>query len=104
MLSPVTRRPMPIAALRVRAAPASCPVACLCFLPAAYVPNPNVIVFDLRLQDKEAKVAYLTKMIDTVGLALNEHVPARPLKVRSRCCWKAKCAFELVNHSQEQSF
>ncbi len=35
-------------------------------------------------QDKDAKVNYLQKMIDVVGLVLNQHVPAKPLKVRSR--------------------
>jgi hypothetical protein len=35
------------------------------------------------LQDKEGKVAYLTKIIAVVSLALNEPVPAKPLKVRS---------------------
>ena len=33
-------------------------------------------------QDKDAKVNYLQKIIDVVGLVLNEHVPAKPLKVR----------------------
>lgn len=33
------------------------------------------------LQDKDAKVNYLTKIIDVVGLFLGEHVPAKPLKV-----------------------
>ncbi|KAK3265176.1 hypothetical protein CYMTET_26127 [Cymbomonas tetramitiformis] len=33
------------------------------------------------IKDKERKVAYLAKMIETVGIASSEHVPARPLKV-----------------------
>ncbi len=33
------------------------------------------------MQDKEGKVRYLSKVIDTVGIFLNEHVPAKPLKV-----------------------
>lgn len=33
------------------------------------------------MQDKEGKVRYLTKIIDTIGIFLNEHVPAKPLKV-----------------------
>jgi hypothetical protein len=37
------------------------------------------------LQGKDAKVAYLTKAIDAVGLALGQHVPVKPLKVRARC-------------------
>lgn len=36
----------------------------------------------VRLQDKDAKVAYLTKIISCVGLALDQNVPARPHKVR----------------------
>lgn len=32
-------------------------------------------------QDKNQKVAYLTKIIGVVGLTLNEHVPAIPLKI-----------------------
>lgn len=32
-------------------------------------------------QDKDAKVAFLTKIIDVVGIVLGEHVPAKPLKV-----------------------
>lgn len=35
----------------------------------------------LMPQDKDAKVAYLSKIIDVVGIALGQHVPARPLKV-----------------------
>ncbi|KAJ9517341.1 hypothetical protein QJQ45_016712 [Haematococcus lacustris] len=31
--------------------------------------------------DKDAKVLYLTKIIDVVGLVLGEHVPAKPLKI-----------------------
>jgi hypothetical protein len=34
------------------------------------------------LQDKEGKVAYLTKIIAVVSMALNELVAAKPLKVR----------------------
>lgn len=34
-------------------------------------------------QDKEAKVAYLEKLIAAVGLALGAEVPAKPLKVRA---------------------
>mmetsp|Transcript_4923 Transcript_4923/g.12064 ORF Transcript_4923/g.12064 Transcript_4923/m.12064 type:complete len:515 (-) Transcript_4923:352-1896(-) len=33
------------------------------------------------IQDKDAKVTYLSKMIDVVGLVLGEHVPAKPLKI-----------------------
>lgn len=33
------------------------------------------------LQDKDNKVAYLNKIISVVSLALNEPVPAKPLKV-----------------------
>lgn len=33
------------------------------------------------LQDKEGKVAYLTKIIAVVGMALDQPVPAKPLKV-----------------------
>lgn len=36
----------------------------------------------LCLQDKEAKVTYLNKIIAVVGLALGEDIPARPHKVR----------------------
>jgi hypothetical protein len=41
------------------------------------------------LQDKEGKVAYLTKIIAVVSMALNEPVPAKPLKVRA--AWGAPC-------------
>lgn len=37
-----------------------------------------------RLQDKEAKVAYLNKIITVVSLVLNQPVPAKPLKASSR--------------------
>lgn len=33
------------------------------------------------IKDKDRKVAYLTKIVDVVGLALGTPVPARPLKV-----------------------
>lgn len=33
------------------------------------------------LQDKEGKVAYLNKIVAVVGLAINQPVPAKPLKV-----------------------
>lgn len=33
------------------------------------------------LQDKEGKVAYLNKIAAVVGLAINQQVPAKPLKV-----------------------
>lgn len=40
------------------------------------------------VQDKDAKVTYLQKIIDVVGIVLGEHVPAKPLKVR--CMWCAE--------------
>jgi hypothetical protein len=33
------------------------------------------------LQDKEGKVAYLSKIMAVVGMVLNQPVPANPLKV-----------------------
>lgn len=35
------------------------------------------------VQDKAAKVSYLTKIIDVVGIASGNFVPAKPLKVRA---------------------
>ena len=32
-------------------------------------------------QDKDSKVAYLTKLINFAGLALEMHCPAKPLKI-----------------------
>ncbi|GAQ86389.1 hypothetical protein KFL_002860130 [Klebsormidium nitens] len=34
-----------------------------------------------NIKDKDGKVAYLTKIINCVGLALDQNVPARPLKI-----------------------
>ena len=34
-----------------------------------------------KVKDKEGKVAWLTKIIACVGLALGEHVRAKPLKI-----------------------
>eukprot|EP00878_Enallax_costatus_P030650 GHUV01033417.1.p2 GENE.GHUV01033417.1~~GHUV01033417.1.p2 ORF type:complete len:103 (-),score=18.34 GHUV01033417.1:601-909(-) len=48
-------------------------------------PNPKSYPFSdwscVLLQEKEGKVAYLTKVIAVVSLALNQPVPAKPLKV-----------------------
>ena len=41
-------------------------------------PRPTV----LPAQDKDAKVTYLTKIINVVSIALGQAVPAKPLKVR----------------------
>lgn len=46
-------------------------------------------------QDKEAKVAYLTKLIAVLSLALGEDVPAKPAKVpapAARCPAAPVCA------------
>ncbi|KAG0559279.1 hypothetical protein M758_10G091500 [Ceratodon purpureus] len=36
-----------------------------------------------NMKDKESKVAYLWKIVNCVGITLNAHVPARPLKIVS---------------------
>lgn len=63
------------------------------------------------LQDKEGKVAYLTKIIAVVSMVLNEPVPAKPLKVCSPCTnisvqtsLQQKLAAEQPQRQQRQPF
>ena len=48
-------------------------------------PQPAV----LPAQDKDAKVTYLTKIINVVAIALGQAVPAKPLKVCVAAEWVA---------------